>query len=132
MRRAVLAALLALLPAAGVTGCGTAPGTGAVAPANESRSLSPFDIQQGLDRNVASLYDLIAERRPRWLQASGASRRTAVRATVWLDNMRLGGITELHSIALATVLSVQYLTASEAQMTLGLDNPGGAIVVTTR
>jgi hypothetical protein len=132
MRLVVLAALIALLPALGAAACSQGPSARPTLPSRDLLMLA--EIEEARDRGVPDLYELLAEKRPRWLRPafSSGSRRSSPLATVWMDNRRLGGISELRNITLASVESVRYLSASDAQIRLGLDNPGGAILVTSR
>ena len=50
---------------------------------------------------------------------------------VYLDNMRLGTISELHNIPSAGVLGVRYYTPAEANYRWGTGHPHGAIQVLT-
>ena len=129
----VLFPLLAAVPACGGTS-GSNP-----APQRDPRLLTYIEVQEGMSQNVMNLYDLISTRKSSWLRPtmsraptgtapSGGGREVAV----WMDGVRLGGPEQLRTVALSVVVEARYLTPSEAQAALGLNNLGGAIQITTR
>jgi len=142
MRRATMplaVAMLLLLP-----GCAgrSAAGTAGAAPTNR-RVIAPAELQEAMSQNVANLEQLVRTRRPEWLRATpqqtgvagpmAPSTMTQVsQLTVWMDNQRLGGPEVLRTIALSSVSEVRLLSASEAEARFGLNNQGGAIVITGR
>jgi len=130
--RAVLLALLAASIAPACAG-GSQSGSTAAAPRRDPRRLSLEEIEEAQAASVSNLYTLIQSRRPEWLRSpyTGVTGRSTMVA-VWMDRMRLGGPSELRNLTLAMVESVRYLRPSEAQAELGLDNIGGAIVITRR
>ncbi len=130
---ALAAALCAFLPA-----CSSRQGgpeaAAPRAPRSDPYRLTRADIEQAMETNVTNLYDLVQSRRPTWMRVTvGGSAGTARPRSpvVWLDNVRYGDLTSMRQIPLTHVQSVRYLRPSEAQMQLGLDNLGGAIVVET-
>ena len=135
MRRARFALLgLALtLTACSSRGGGT-PGdiaSSRSAPRNP-RVISTEDIQEAMAQNIGNAYDIVAHYHPQWLQPSITSiTGRATDVSVWQDNMRLGGPTALRQVPLSHVVQIRYLTPSEAQGQLGLNNLGGAIVIVT-
>lgn len=133
MRRIATAALVLLPFIAALPACGGSSGSTA-APRRDTRALSEFEIQEARSQGVASLYQLVATRKPNWLSTARSltTGRTAQVVTVWMDGVRLGGPDQLRTIPLSVVVAVRYLTPSEAQAALGLDNLGGAIVVTSQ
>ena len=51
---------------------------------------------------------------------------------VYMDGTRLGPVDQLRQISAATIGTVRYFSASEAQMKWGSGHPGGVIEVTTK
>lgn len=131
LRTALALTLLVAVPA-----CAGSAGSGAPQP--DSRSLSPMEIEDALRQNVGTLYDLVSTRKPTWLRSRAGSPGgpgmtvSTHEVAVWLDGVRLGGVAQLRTIPLNTVAAARYLTPSEAQAQLGLNNLGGAIQVTSR
>ncbi|HWO87522.1 MAG TPA: hypothetical protein VNL98_00070 [Gemmatimonadales bacterium] len=141
--------ILALAVLSGLLACGggsrAAAGSGESAPApqtqrRQARSdpnrLTRQDIEEAMAANIQNMWDLVRNRRPAWLRpavAAGAlgSGGQGTDVAVWVDNTRYGGPMTLQQIPLQIVQSVRYLTPSEAQGRLGLDNRGGAILVET-
>ena len=56
----------------------------------------------------------------------------AVKAEVYVDGARFGGIESLSLIQATPILEIRFLSASEATSRFGTGNSGGAIVITTR
>lgn len=87
---------------------------------------------------VANAYDLVSRLRPGWLQGErqasiGSGGRMQVIA-VYLDGVRMGGLSSLRAINTSGVKSLQYYDASRAATVLrdpGSEPIAGAIVVTT-
>jgi hypothetical protein len=134
----VAAALLLLLPAcAGRTAAG-----GGAAP-RDRRVIALAELSEAIAQNVSNLDQLVRTRRPEWLRATpqqtgvagpmAPSNVTQVsQLVVWMDNQRLGGPEVLRTIPLTSVSEVRLLSASEAEARFGLNNQGGAIMVTGR
>lgn len=123
---------------AATEGAGTSPAPQLQrrAPRSDPNRLTRAEIEDAIAANIQNMWDLIRTRRPNWLRPSvsagalgSGGRGTDV--AVWLDNTRYGGPQSLQQIPLQIVQSVRYLTPSEAQGRLGLDNRGGAILVET-
>jgi len=83
-------------------------------------------IQEAIAGGLGNAYDLVTRLHPTWLTSTN---RQGVQ--VWLDNQRYGAVTTLRGVSLTSIMSIRYMGPSEAQGQLGLDNQGGAIVLTT-
>jgi hypothetical protein len=90
------------------------------------------EIQEGRTLGLGNLYDLVERNHPEWLQTVRANALTNNTPTVWIDLQRMGAVGSLRTIQLAGITGVRYLSPPEARGELGFDNPGGAIVVSTR
>ena len=91
------------------------------------------EIQEAVNLGVANAYQLVERNHPEWLSPVRANSNTSsALPTVWLDLQRMGAIGNLRTIQLASITGIRYLSAFEARGELGFDNPGGAIVVSTR
>jgi hypothetical protein len=138
MNRSARASLVVLPLLAALAACGGSSSANP-APRRSARLLTYFEIQEGLQQNKMNMYDLIASRKSNWLRptmsrapATTSSTGAGNPVSVWLDGVRLGGAEQLRTIPLTMVMEARYLTPSEAQAALGLNNLGGAIVVVSR
>jgi len=120
---------LALTVSACKSGGGTdTPGSVSTRPATRDPDRITGDqIQEGLANGLGNAYDLVARLHPNWLRSQG---RQSVQ--VWMDNQRMGGVSSLRNMSLSGLASIRYLRPSEAQARYGLDNQGGAIVLSIR
>ena len=121
---------------------------------------SPSAVRSSLDQPITAeeitrsgingtAYDIVYTLRRTWLNTKGVNDFTetphAVTAStgevviipgeplliVYLDNMRLGTISELHNIPAAGVLGIRYYTPAEATYRWGAGHTHGAIQVLT-
>jgi hypothetical protein len=83
-------------------------------------------IQEGISTGLGNAYDLVARLHPTWMRTTSSQG-----VQVWLDNQRYGGVATLRNVSLTAITSIRYMGPSEAQGMLGMDNQGGAIVVST-
>jgi len=83
-------------------------------------------IQEGISSGLGNAYDLVARLHPTWMRTTSSQG-----VQVWLDGQRYGGIATLRGMSLTAITSIRYMGPSEAQGMLGLDNQGGAIVLST-
>jgi len=75
-------------------------------------------------------YDAIHRLRPTALNLGGIQTRDP---TVYLDGMRLGGVSELFWISAASLAQIRFLSPVEAEAFFGpVQRGGGAIVLTSR
>lgn len=79
---------------------------------------------------VGTAYDLVQRMRPLWLRKR--TGRDVGEVVVYLNGMRFGGTGALYQIDAVNVVSLRYLSASEATLQLGPRYPYGAILVETR
>jgi hypothetical protein len=135
MARAVRTVLVVIACLGGLSTCASRTREGGT-PRTDSRILTYAEIQDAAQQNIGNLYDLISTRRSQWLRSrSGVPTRgaaTEYTVSVWMDGIRLGGQEQLRLVPLSTIVEVRYLTPSEAQASLGLNNLGGAIAISTR
>lgn len=83
---------------------------------------------------VTDVYQAVSQLRPQFLRrrssrASVLSANPAV--TVYLDDLRYGGVETLSQIPLDRVRLIRYLSALSADVRYGGSHPAGAILVTT-
>ena len=107
--------------------CSVPPSTELRAPPRSSSVITQMQIA---DSYANSAYDVVARLHPSALRVSGGKR---FEPTVYLDGLRLGGVSELQRIPAIGIAQIRFLNASEAFGLYGSDQRiGGAIVVTSR
>jgi hypothetical protein len=81
----------------------------------------------------SSLYDLIAEMRPRWLRSQGPDTFMGPggQVQVHMDGNRLGGVDALRRLSAYGVTSIQWLAPIDAAARFGLDHSHGVIIIST-
>jgi hypothetical protein len=98
--------------------------------------------------NVQNAYEAVQKLRPAMLRprqmasangqggvmkdAPTGSSVAAGEVMVYMDNTRLGDITQLRGISASSIASVRYFSASEAQTKWGSGHAGGVIEVVTK
>jgi hypothetical protein len=127
--RLALALLLPLLLAA----C-KSPSGGEATGADAKPSETIISAAQLADTRQPSLYDLIRELHPRWLQRqyTVSSRPPAdgdSEVAVYLDDRPAGGTTILRSISPSSASAVRYYSPSEATIVFGPGRLNGVIQV---
>ena len=128
--------LSTLVLAAVVAACatGAAPETSGSAPRNPD-----VITQQELEQvPYSNAYDAIRRLRPQMLvQRSGSgsssiTQQASYAIRVYLDNVPVGGLSELKGIALAGIREIRYFGPTDATQRFGTGNAGGAIAIRTR
>ncbi len=82
-----------------------------------------------------SAWDLIAQTRPNFLRARGATSlrdMTQVRAVVYLDGMLYGNLESLRKLNVEEIREVEFMNSGDATTRFGTDHLGGAILIRTR
>jgi hypothetical protein len=119
MRSHILIALAAIVALAGCATAGDGPRV------NPNRITA-----EELDaREFNTAFDAVQTMRPQWFRGDRAG--TNVPVTVYLDGSRMGGPDALRQIRAEGVVSMQFLSASEASTRFGMGHAGGAILVST-
>ena len=120
-----------------VTGCGSSRSQNEASQDTRSmrnpRVFTLEDIQNAQSQNINSVLDMVRRYRSEWLRPTLVSNsgRTA-EPNAYMDRVRIGTWQALQNVPLASATMIRYLPPFEAQGELGLDNLGGAIVVSTR
>jgi hypothetical protein len=124
----LLLAALVLAPAA----CASGAAAGADrAPRTQSNRLTADEIQSG---NYQTAYEAVRALRPAWLHQRGNVSLLdpgANEVAVYLDGAPLGGPGELRQVRAGDVVTMEYLSGTEATTRFGTGNAGGAIVIST-
>ena len=87
------------------------------------------------EAQVINAYDAISRLRPQFLRRRGETSfnmRSLTQTNVYLDNNWLGGLDILRLTSLNGIRSIRYLNAAEATFRWGINNTGGAILLSTR
>jgi hypothetical protein len=117
-----------------IGGCASrTPSSGSPSPSRDRNVINITELQEGMASGLGNLYDLIQRSHPEWFrgQLVGVQARREL-PQVWMDRQRLGDPTTLRTVPISAATRVRFLTPSEAQSELGLNNLGGAILVSTR
>lgn len=124
MRPAILIAVASMLIAA----CASSTSE-TRRPGRDRTTISAAELQRTAHTD---LYSAIASLRPTWLSRRGPSSiHFEGELIVYHDRTRLGGPEMLSTIDVTRVMSVRFLTPSEAQARFGMGHPHGAIIVST-
>jgi hypothetical protein len=82
--------------------------------------------------DATNAYDAIRKLRPSLLKSRGRTslmRSTPESPTVYLDDRKLGDISNLNDLNPRSILEIRYLSASEAQVKFGMGLPGGVLAI---
>lgn len=122
--------LLAVLVIGLTASCATTTQQGS-ARRSDRNVLTAEDFQQQSERN---LYDAIARMRPNWLRPQGVNLVSsgATPVVVYLNNVRMGGVSVLADLPLDEVERVRFVDGTDAATRYGLNTDGGVIEVTTK
>ena len=123
-----LLALLVIFASA----CSSAPGPNqTVRSSAGSNTITEAELERFAGQ---PLEQAIQRLRPQFLRTRGPGTITqgAQGVVVYLGTTRMGGVEALNQIRTGDVVSVRYLSPSEATQRFGLDHTGGAIVLTPR
>lgn len=126
LRGAVAAAGLAALQ-----GCALRNGEAPAAIRRSDTRIVADELRAGTQSN---LYEFISAARPAWLRPRArleVSRGTQAQIVVYVDGMRRGGQDMLRTLPLSSVLQVDYLSPSAADLRFGGGHQHGAILVTS-
>ena len=106
---------------------GTRPESG-MAP----RGVLTYEMLQ--DTQEPDLLRAIQQLRPQWLRARGAARISggSLTVSVFVDDVRRGGVDYLRSLRIEGVQEVQFFTGAEATTRWGTGVAGGVILVRLR
>lgn len=121
-RTRFLVAMATLLVA---TACGGGSKPGGAAPAADRETLLP---EEWGNRNFYSAYEVIESLRPLWMTRRGPDGAVQV----YVDENHLGGLSELRSIRLASIVMMKHIDGIQAAARYGIGHEQGAILVTTR
>lgn len=88
--------------------------------------------------NSPSVYDAIQHLRPELLQPRPGSQSSSIDSPqdytvhVYLDNSRLGELSDLRSVPVSTIREIRYLNPAQAMQRFGSGNPGGVLLLISR
>jgi len=127
-----VAAVLVLIVA---QACASGGAPGAATGGPDRVTTAEIDATAG----ASSAYDLVNRLRPHWLRTPIGSISPRGGSTqvilVYLDGIRLGGVSDLRMVSASSLGSMQYLDATRAPTVLrdiGTEPVAGAILLTTR
>ena len=82
----------------------------------------------------ASAYQVIQRLRPQFLRTRGPTtilNHAEHEIGVYVDNMLLGGVSELRHLPASELLEIRYLSATDAATRYGGEHPSGVIAIKT-
>ena len=129
MRQIARRLLLALI-ASSIAAC--ASGGSAARPADSRADLiTAEEIRRG---QWPSVYEMIKNLRPRWLQSRGPDTilGTPGEVQAHLDDARLGGVGALRDIPVSGIEYVQFIDPTTSAARWGLNHGHGTVYVSTR
>lgn len=123
-----------LLLAVATAACSGAASGGASASAPRASLNGAITQEQIQGSSAANVLDLVRSLRPQWLRPRGTSRvgQGADQVTVYMNNLRMGGVAQLRELSTSQVQSVEYLDGRRAQLRFGNGHEAGVILVTSR
>jgi hypothetical protein len=85
-----------------------------------------------LDQHFLNAYEAVEALRSQWLQARGPdSFNTPSRVWVYQDNVKLGDVESLRSVAVNSIVSIRRLSPNEATARWGVGHAAGVIYLQT-
>lgn len=132
MKYSRLAVLAVLAVSISLVGCASSGEGAGQRPSRQANLLTEEELRAVPQTN---LYDIVASHRPAWLRQSAQisfENPDAGQTLVYLDFVEAGGVRYLRQLNVRDVMSVQYLTPTEAAQRFGLrTNSGPVILVNT-
>lgn len=125
MKQHALIVLLALL----LPACAMKQDTG------PRRSTNVLTADEIADLPVTTALEAVERARPQWLRTRSSPTFESPEPAypvLYLDGVRMGGVSELRTVDSDSVERMEYLHPSDATNRFGTDHTGGAILVTTR
>lgn len=118
----------AVLAVVAIAACSSGQPQGGGAPKN----LSILTHEQLALNHFLNAYDAVAAMRSNWLVKRGMdSFATPSQIQVYFDNVRLGGIDALRSVATNSIAYIRHFDGIEATGRWGLDHGAGVIFIST-
>lgn len=130
MRRPTAVLLVALGCTLAACGGPVTPPGARPAPRESATLLTEEQIQRAQYQNA---YELVLALRSNWLRPRGTDSLTRPgQVLVYRDQIRIGGVESLRSMATMDIVSIQFIDGISAAARWGLDHGNGVIAVTTR
>jgi hypothetical protein len=127
-RRALAAGMLAL-----ATACAGRKADPSGQPRADSSNRNVITQEQMVQQHFRNAFEAVQALHPNWLSSRGTdSFRAPSQVVVYLDDVRLGGVDQLSSIAPSTVRTIRHFNGVDAAARWGLDHGAGVIQVISR
>jgi TonB-dependent Receptor Plug Domain len=134
--------LKAVVIAVALTGCATGGATTGNGPGAAYRDPNLITAAELQKENSPNVYAAIQHLRPEMLRQHTENGSMSINSTmtgsdaydvhVYLDNTRLGDVSDLKTISVTTIKEIRYLNPTQAMQRFGSGNPGGVIMLTSR
>jgi hypothetical protein len=131
--RALYGITLALLLVTVGCASGAERAGGSTAPRADRNLITAEEIATA--ERAGSAYEVVQALRPNWLRgrSPGTVQNPGAGAVVvYVDDLRVGGVEHLRSLASTTISSMRFLDPGDATTRFGTGHMGGAILVTAR
>jgi hypothetical protein len=105
-----------------------------LAPTVLSKNPTVLSRAEWADANVSTAFEAVEHLRPQFFNRRGETSILLRRATVlsvYLDNVRLGGVETLRDVPITAIQSIRYLSPGEATYRWGTNQTGGAILLSS-
>ena len=121
---------LFLLAVASCTATGNVPGEQRSRSRSESEAITRAELDGS---SFLSAHHAIERLRPTWLRPRGPPSISVPSPypVIYVDGLRRGDLDELRTIAVLDVVTIQFMSASDATTRYGTDHASGAILLTT-
>lgn len=126
-----LVAVLGALAAA--SACASTGEAGAARPQRVHADMQVLSRQDLLATHFTNAYEAVQALRANWLESRATTFLGANGSdvTVYLDNVRLGNISELRAIALTPIVYIRHYDGTQATERWGMNHTQGVIFVST-
>jgi hypothetical protein len=97
-------------------------------------TMNVLTLQELSASTSPNAYEIVRELRPYWLRPRGqvSPRNPMPEIAVYLDDIRIGNISELQRIPRTTIKEMRYYSASDATNKWGTGHARGAIAIVTK
>lgn len=131
VRAALAGRVPIVLALALLAGCATGGEPRERAPRQQQNLLTEEQIHAG---TFQTAFEVVQSLRPAWLRerARSVTNPQGAQVAVYLDGVRMGGISALRQVRVHNIATMEFMTPSDATTRYGTGHAGGAILIRTR